>query len=79
MKKLLISGIDFSNDELEQRFEIEQSALAPMCLRLRIVDKDLEEDGNGVDATITLRASEMKALGKALVFAAEYAEEFYEE
>ena len=43
---------------------------------MRVIDKNLE-DGNDVDAVITLRASEMKALGKALVFAAEYVEGLY--
>jgi hypothetical protein len=77
MKKLLISGIDFSDDIYEQRFEIKKGI--GECLLLKIVNKDLEGDGEDVDTTITLRASEMKALGKALVFAAEYVEEFYKE
>lgn len=73
MEGLKITNIDFSDDTLEQRFEIEHDTLGN-CLWLRVVDKNLEEDGNDVDATIVLRASEMKALGKALVFAAEYVE-----
>ena len=77
MKKLLISGIDFSDDIYEQRFEIKQGI--GECLLLKIVNKDLEGEGEDVDTTITLRASEMKALGKALVFAAEYVEELYKE
>ena len=72
MKRLLISGIDFSDDTLEQRFEIEHVTLSPMCLCIHFVDK---YEGDGLEGTITLRASEMKALGKALVFAAEYVEE----
>ena len=79
MKGLKITNIDFSDEGNEQRFEIEHDASSPMCLWLRVVDKNLEADGNDVDAVITLRASEMKALGKALVFAAEYVEEFYNE
>lgn len=79
MKGLSITNIDFSDDTLEQRFEIEHDASNPMCLWLRVVDKNLEGEGNNVDATITLRASEMKALGKALVFAAEYVEGLYNE
>lgn len=79
MKGLKITNIDFSDDTLEQRFEIEHDASIPMCLWLRVVDKNLEADGNNVDAVITLRASEMKALGKALVFAAEYVEGLYNE
>lgn len=78
MKKLLISGIDFSDDTLEQKFEIKK-AVEPMCLLLRIISKDLEGDGDDFETIIALRSSEMKALGKALVFAAEYVEEFYEE
>ena len=77
MKKLLISGIDFSDDIYEQRFEINQAI--GECLRLKIVNKDLYGDGEDVDTIITLHASEMKALGRALVFAAEYVEEFYKE
>lgn len=79
MKGLKITNIDFSDDTLEQRFEIEHDASSPMCLLLRVVDKNLEADGNDVDAVITLRASEMKALGRALVFAAEYVEGLYNE
>lgn len=79
MEGLKITNIDFSGCHLEQRFEIEHDALSPMCLWLRVVDKNLDEDGNDVDATITLRANEMKALGKALVFAAEYVEGLYNE
>jgi len=79
MKGLKITNIDFSDDTLEQRFEIEHDASSPVCLWLRVVDKDLEAEGNNVDATITLRANEMKALGKALVFAAEYVEGLYNE
>ena len=78
MKGLKITDIDFSDETLEQRFEIEHDTL-DNCLWLRVVDKNLEEDGNDVDAVITLRASEMKALGKALVFAAEYVEGLYNE
>ena len=73
-----ITNIDFSDDTWVQRFEIEHDASSPICLWMRVIDKDLE-DGNDVDAVITLRASEMKALGKALVFAAEYVEELYDE
>lgn len=76
MNKLLISGIDFSDEGYEQKFEIKQDALHPKCLFVHIVDK---YEGEGLEETITLRASEMKVLGKALVFAAEYVEEFYEE
>lgn len=79
MKGLKITNIDLSDDTLEQRFEIEHDASSPMCLLLRVVDKNLEADGNDVDAVITLRASEMKALGRALVFAAEYVEGLYNE
>lgn len=79
MKGLKITNIDFSDDTLEQRFEIEHDASWPACLLLRVVDKDFEEEGNNVDAVITLRASEMKALGRALVFAAEYVEGLYNE
>lgn len=79
MEGLKITNIDFSDDTLEQRFEIEHDASSPMCLWLRVVDKNLEGDGNNVDATITLRACEMKALGRALVFAAEYVEGLYNE
>ena len=74
MKKLLISGIDFSDDTLEQHFEIEHDVSSPMCLWIHFVDKN---EGEGLEGTITLRACEMKALGKALVFAAEYVEELY--
>ena len=79
MKGLKITNIDFSDETLEQRFEIEHDASSPMCLWLRVVDKNLDEDGGDVNAVITLRASEMKALGKALVFAAEYVEGLYNE
>ncbi len=79
MKGLKITNIDFSDDTLEQRFEIVHDASSQMCLLLRVFDKNLEADGNDVDAVITLRASEMKALGKALVFAAEYVEGLYNE
>ena len=77
MEGLKITNIDFSDDTLEQRFEIEHDASSPVCLWLRVVDNNLDEEGNDVDATITLRANEMKALGKALVFAAEYVEGLY--
>lgn len=79
MNGLNITNIDFSDETLEQRFEIKHDASSPMCLWLRVVDKNLEANGNDVDAVITLRASEMKALGKALVFAAEYVEGLYDE
>lgn len=78
MKGLVITNIDFSEETYEQRFEIKKSPSVE-CLFLRIVDKALDEDGNNVDATIALRANEMKALGKALVFAAEYVEGLYNE
>jgi hypothetical protein len=78
MNGLKITNIDFSDEGYEQRFEIEKSPSVE-CLLLRIVDKDLAEDSNNVDATIALHASEMKALGKALVFAAEYVEGLYNE
>ena len=74
---LKITNIDFSDETLEQRFEIEHDDCSPECLWLRIVDKNLEAEGDDVDCTITLRAGEMKALGKALVFAAEYVEGLY--
>lgn len=77
MNGLKISNIDFSDEALEQRFEIEHDNYSPECLWLRIVDKNLDAEGEGMDHTITLRASEMKALGKALVFAAEYVEGLY--
>ena len=77
MKKLLISGIDFSDEVYEQRFEIKQAI--GTSLWLKIVNKDLSGDGEDVDTIITLRASEMKALGRAFVFAAEYVEEFEKE
>ena len=77
MNGLNITNIDFSDETFEQRFEIEHDESSPMCLWLRVVDKNLEAEGNDVDAVITLRASEMKALGKALVFAAEYVEGLY--
>ena len=79
MKGLKITNIDFSDDTLEQRFEIGHDASSPMCLWLMVFDKNLEADGNDVDAVIMLRASEMKALGRALVFAAEYVEGLYNE
>jgi hypothetical protein len=78
MEGLKITNIDFSDDTWVQRFEIEHDASSPICLWMRVIDKNLE-DGNDVDAVITLRASEMKALGKALVFAAEYVEGLYDE
>ncbi len=78
MKGLKITNIDFSDDTWVQRFEIEHDVSSPICLWMRVIDKNLE-DGNDVDAVITLRASEMKALGKALVFAAEYVEGLYNE
>ena len=74
---LKITNIDFSDETLEQRFEIEQDHLSPECLWLRVVDKNLEVEGDDIDHIITLHASEMKALGKALVFAAEYVEGLY--
>jgi hypothetical protein len=77
MGGLKITNIDFSDDTWVQRFEIEHDASSPICLWMRVIDKNLE-DGNDVDAVITLRASEMKALGKALVFAAEYVESLYD-
>jgi hypothetical protein len=77
MGGLKITNIDFSDDTWVQRFEIEHDASSPICLWMRVIDKNLE-DGNNVDAEITLRASEMKALGKALVFAAEYVESLYD-
>lgn len=78
MEGLKITNIDFSNGNWEQRFEIEHDESSPMCLWLRVIDKEIE-DGNDVNAVITLRACEMKALGKALVFAAEYVEGLYNE
>jgi hypothetical protein len=78
MGGLKITNIDFSDDTWVQRFEIEHDASSPICLRMRVIDKNLEEDGNDVNAVITLLASEMKALGKALVFAAEYVESLYD-
>lgn len=74
---LKITNIDFSDETLEQRFEIEHDNHSPECLWLRIVEKNLEAEGEDIDHIITLRASEMKALGKALVFAAEYVEGLY--
>ena len=74
---LKITNIDFSDETLEQRFEIEHDNLSPECLQLRVVDKNLEAEGEDIDHIIALRASEMKALGKALVFAAEYVEGLY--
>ncbi len=79
MEGLKITNIDFSVYTWKQRFEITHDTSNPMCLWLRVIDKNPEEDGNDVDARITLRASEMKALGKALVFAAEYVEGLYNE
>jgi hypothetical protein len=76
---LKITNIDFSDEILEQRFEIEHDNNSPDCLELRIVDKNLPPLGEQIDHIITLRASEMKALGKALVFAAEYVEGLYSE
>jgi hypothetical protein len=78
MGGLKITNIDFSDDTWVQRFEIEHDASSPICLWMRVIDKNLE-NGNDVDAVITLRASEMKELGKALVFAAEYVEGLYNE
>jgi hypothetical protein len=69
MKKLLISGIDFSDDIYEQRFEIKQAI--GTSLWLKTVNKDLSGDGDDFETIIALRASEMKALGRALVFAAD--------
>lgn len=74
---LRITNIDFSDETFEQRFEIEHDNSSPECLWLRVVEKNLEADGDDIDHVITLRASEMKALGKALAFAAEYVEELY--
>ena len=79
MKGLKITNIDFSDEGYEQRFEIEHDASWPTCLRLRVVDKNLDTEGNNVDAVITLCANEMKALGRALVFAAGYVEGLYNE
>lgn len=76
MKGLKITNIDFSDCTIEQRFEIEHDASSPMCLLIHFVDKN---EGEGLEGTITLRACEMKALGKALVFAAEYVEGLYNE
>jgi hypothetical protein len=78
MEGLKITNIDFSVGTWKQRFEIEHDASSPMCLWLRIIDNEIE-DGKEVNAVITLHASEMKALGKALVFAAEYVEGLYNE
>ena len=78
MEGLKITNIDFSNGNWEQRFEIRHDESSPMCLWLRVIDKEIE-DGKDVNAVITLHASEMKALGKALVFAAEYVEGLYNE
>jgi hypothetical protein len=77
MKKLLITGIDLSDNVFEQKFEIRQGI--EDCLLLQIVYKDLEGDREDVDTIIPLRTNEMKALGRALVFAAEYVEELYKE
>ena len=74
---LNITNIDFSDETLEQRFEIEHDDHSPECLWFRVVEKNLEASGMDIDHTMTLRASEMKALGKALVFAAEYVETLY--
>ena len=79
MKGLKITNIDFSDETWMQRFEISHVASSPMCMWLRVIDKNLEEEGCDVNAVITLRACEMKALGKALVFAAEYVEGLYNE
>jgi hypothetical protein len=78
MEGLKITNIDFSVGTWEQRFEIEHDASSPMCLWLRVIDKEIE-DGKDVNAVITLSANEMKVLGKALVFAAEYVEGLYNE
>ena len=76
---LNITNIDFSDWDGEEtlKFEIEHDECSPECLWLRIVEKNLEAEGEDIDHTITLRTSEMKALGKALVFAAEYVEGLY--
>jgi hypothetical protein len=78
MEGFKITNIDFSVGTWEQRFEITHDASSPMCLWLRVIDKEIE-DGKDVNAVITLHSSEMKALGKALVFAAEYVEGLYNE
>ena len=76
-KRLKITGIDFSDETYEQRFEIHHSPFGKI-LCLKIKDKALDGEGNDIDATIAISANEMKSLGKALIFAAEYVEEFNE-
>lgn len=75
---LKISNIDFSDDAEELAFSIEHDDHSPACLWLTIHKKNLEGgSADDVDTTITLYASEVKALGKALVFAGEYVEGLY--
>lgn len=77
-KGLKINNIDFSYDAEELTFSIEHDKHSPACLWLNVHKKNLEgHSADNVDTTITLYASEMKALGKALVFAGEYVEGLY--
>ena len=75
---LKINNIDFSDDVDELTFSIEHNDRSPEYLWLNVHKKNLEgHSAYDVDKTITLSASQMKALGKALVFAGEYVEGLY--
>lgn len=70
---LIINNIDFSDESGvdELTFSIEHDNMSPSCLWLNIHKKSSEDNS---DITLTLEACQMKALGKALVFAGEYVE-----
>ena len=78
---LKITNIDFSDWDGEEtlKFEIEHDECSPVSLWLRILRQYADGVGPNceIDTTITLTAGQMKALGKALVFAAEYVEGLY--
>lgn len=75
---LTIANIDFSDEVDIMRFSIEHDESSPICLWLNIESRYADGDERGkMQGTITLTAEQMKALGKALVFAGEYVETLY--
>ena len=75
---LTITNIDFSDEVDITRFSIEHDESSPVCLWLNIEHRYADGGERGkMQGTITLTAGQMKALGKALVFAGEYVETLY--
>lgn len=75
---LNIANIDFSDEVDITRFSIEHDENSPICLWLNIESRSADGDERGkMQGSIYLTAEQMKALGKALVFAGEYVETLY--